>query len=225
MNIIAIIQARMGSKRYPKKMLSTFLGKPLLYSVVKQIMKTNFKPKIILATTDSNIDTPLANYGKKIGLKVMRGPNEDVMERFALTLKNYKCDAFFRVCGDSPLLLPFLFDEAVNIFKDKKYDIITNVYPRKFPEGMSVELIKSKLFLKVQETIIDKVDREHITRHFYCHPNNYKIYNIEPEIINFPNLSLAVDNFEDMKRIEEWYFTNSLNYEKLFPIKSPILNI
>ena len=39
-------------------------------------------------------DDPLALYGKYLGIKVERGPLEDVSERFALVLKKHKCDAF-----------------------------------------------------------------------------------------------------------------------------------
>ena len=42
----------------------------------------------------------------------------------------------------SPLLIPLLFNQAMSIYKNGSYDLVTNVFPRTFPVGMSVELIK-----------------------------------------------------------------------------------
>ena len=45
--------------------------------------------------------------------------------------------------GDSPLIDYKLINKAIKISKKyNKYDIITNVYPRTFPQGQSVEIIK-----------------------------------------------------------------------------------
>ena len=54
-----------------------------------------------------------------------------------------KAKYFVRINGDSPLIDPKLIDKAIKISKKKKgYDIITNVFPRTFPKGQSVEVIK-----------------------------------------------------------------------------------
>ena len=84
-----------------------------------------------------------------------------------MTLSKYKCDAFFRVCGDSPLLYSSLFDTAASLFEKANFDLITNVFPRTFPPGMSIELIKTKIFIEKENKIIDKYEREHLTQYFY----------------------------------------------------------
>jgi spore coat polysaccharide biosynthesis protein SpsF (cytidylyltransferase family) len=220
MNLIVIIQSRMTSRRYPGKMLAPFLGKPVLAHVVHRLKKTLINPLIVLATSDEIADDPLAIYSQQLGLKVVRGSRDDVMKRFILSLKQYKCDAFFRVCGDSPLLLPFLFDKAVSIFKSSSYDLVTNIYPRTFPVGMSVELIKTKTFIETEKKIIDKEDREHITKYFYNHSNDFQINNIECLKTINPKLKLAVDEPEDIQKLEEWHLKNGTNYEEIFPVLS-----
>ena len=149
----------MTSSRYPGKMLAPFLGKTVLDHVVERIKKTKINPTIILSTSKDKQDEPLEIYGKHLGLKVIRGSRNDVMGRFILTLKKYNCEAFFRVCGDSPLLFPSLFDEAALIYKNKELDLVTNVFPRSFPTGLSIELINTDTFFK----IVKKVDnvKEH----------------------------------------------------------------
>ena len=219
MIIKAIIQCRMSSHRFPGKVLAPFLGKPILAHIVDCIKRTKINPSIILATSDEKTDDPLATYGKYLGIEVVRGPRDDVLERFAKTLKKHKCDAFFRICGDSPLLLPLLFNQALLIYNNSSYDLVTNVFPRTFPVGMSVELIKTKRFLETKEKIVKKIDREHLTRYFYQNSKDFQIYNMEcGKSINL-DYKLAVDEIKDLKRLESWFLNKGDQYENLFPIK------
>ena len=153
MNVKFIIQCRMNSSRYPGKVLAPFLGKPLLAHIVDRIKSAKLKSSIILDTVDKRSDDPLEIYGKYLGIIVERGSLDDVSKRFALVLKKHKCEAFFRVCGDSPLLSTSLFNQALSIYKKNSYDLVTNVFPRTFPKGMSVELFKTETFLKYQKKL------------------------------------------------------------------------
>ncbi len=218
MNIISIIQSRMTSQRYPGKMLVSFLGKPLLANVVERIKLSKVNPPIVLATSDDFTDDPLVDYAKFLGIDVVRGSLDDVMSRFLLTLDKFKCDAFFRVCGDSPLLLPFMFDKAASIYRKSEYDLVTNVFPRTFPKGMSIELIKTKTFKETEKKIKNERDREHITQYFYDKKKEFKIHNIECMRILDPNLNLALDNPGDLTRIEKWEKRRDKDYEEVFPI-------
>ena len=219
MIINAIIQCRMTSDRFPGKVLAPFKGKPMLHHVLEQIKKTKVYSSIILATSIDKSDDPLTIYAKHIGLKVIRGSQNDVIQRYVVALNSYSCDAFFRICGDSPLLLPHLFDYAASIYKKKQFDIITNVYPRTYPAGMSVELIKTETFLKIKKKITNTDEKEHLSRYFYHNSNNFQIHNIECASSIDPNLSLAVDEVGDIKKIEKWLLGKKNNYKNLFPIK------
>lgn len=214
-----IIQCRMTSKRFPGKALAPFLNKPLLEHVVNQIKKSEAHPSIILATSDDNSDDPVACYAKNLGLKVVRGSLIDVVDRFALALKSYNCDAFFRVCADSPLLLPNLFNHARSIYRDNPYDVVTNIFPRTYPVGMSVELIKTEAFLKMKQNILSRDEKEHLSKYFYNNPQSFKIHNIECNLSINQNLKLAVDEYNDIKKIELWLSDKKDKIEDLFPIK------
>lgn len=219
MFIKAIIQCRMSSHRFPGKVLAPFLGKPILAHIVDCIKRTKINPSIILATSDEKTDDPLATYGKYLGIEVVRGPRDDVSERFAKTLKKHKCDAFFRICGDSPLLIPLLFNQAMSIYKNGSYDLVTNVFPRTFPVGMSVELIKTKRFLETKKKIVKKIDREHLTKYFYQNFKDFQIYNMKCDKSINLNYKLAVDEIKDLKRLESWFLSKGDQYENLFPMK------
>ena len=156
---------------------------------------------------------------QQIGLKVIRGSRDDVIQRFALTLKHYNCEAFFRICADSPLLLPHLFDHAVSIYQKKSYDIITNVFPRTYPAGMSVELFKTDKFLNLKNFFLNDDEKEHISKYYYLNSNDFQIHNIECATQIQPELNLTVDEIGDIKKIEKWLLNNKSDYKNLFPIK------
>ena len=56
------------------------------------------------------------------------------MRDLKMPFKKYKPDCFVRVCGDSPLIDTGLIEEAINIYKNNKADLVTNVFPRSFPK-------------------------------------------------------------------------------------------
>ena len=63
--------------------------------------------------------------------------------------QKYKKKYFIRVSGDSPLIDYKIVDKSIDIFKKKKYfDIITNTFPKTFPQGQSVEIIKASILKK-----------------------------------------------------------------------------
>ena len=66
--IIAVIQARIASKRMPKKAILKFGAATLNGSVINRLKKGKIVKKIILATTNSFTDDKLAKIGlsKKI---------------------------------------------------------------------------------------------------------------------------------------------------------------
>ena len=66
------------------------------------------------------------------------------------TAKANKAKFFVRISGDSPLIDPKIIDKAIKIsHKQGKYDIITNVFPRTFPKGQSVEVIKTSILKSI----------------------------------------------------------------------------
>ena len=66
MKIVAIIQTRTGSRRFPKKVLKNILNKSLIDWVIYRTKKSSKLKQIILATTKLKKDDVLVNIAKKI---------------------------------------------------------------------------------------------------------------------------------------------------------------
>src|SRR5882724_9596674 len=57
---LALIQARMGSSRFPGKVLEDLWGRPMLWHVVNRVRKAKRVGKVVVATTDLAVDDPIA---------------------------------------------------------------------------------------------------------------------------------------------------------------------
>ena len=73
----------MGSSRFPGKVLKTLPGGlSLIGFLLARLSKCTALDKIVLATTDREIDTSLAEHVKKLGYEVFRGSENDVLDRY-----------------------------------------------------------------------------------------------------------------------------------------------
>tara|TARA_Y100000996_G_scaffold414054_1_gene403898 strand:- start:1054 stop:1746 length:693 start_codon:yes stop_codon:yes gene_type:complete len=65
-NILAIIPARGGSKRVPRKNLKKILGVPLVAHAVLQAKESKYINQIIVSTDDSEIESVASDYGAQV---------------------------------------------------------------------------------------------------------------------------------------------------------------
>lgn len=193
------VQARMSSDRFPGKVLAPFRGKPLIDHVMSAGMEVD---DTVLVTSDQVSDDPLAMHGAARGWEVFRGDLDNVFKRFRDAGRAYPSQWIVRISGDSPLILADVVRTCLGAAHDSEHDVVTNVRPRCFPKGQSVEVIRASLFEAVPLDGMGDEEREHVTPYFYGRPERYKIQNVtRPD--DFPiDMDCAVDTLEDLKRLE-----------------------
>lgn len=201
-NLGAALIARMTSQRLPGKVLTQVEGKPLLAYTLERLQRSTLNLEIVVATSDESTDDPLEAFADRHGLKCIRGPLDDVAGRFLKVTEALGLEGVFRVNGDSPLIDLRLFVKAAQTFVDHDVDLVTNVMPRHYPPGISVELIRSSSFRNVYEQITDAKDREHVTRYFYKNPEQFNIVNLRPDKV-YPESHFAVDDPCDLQRFRQ----------------------
>ena len=165
--MLCIIQARYSSKRLPGKVLKNILGTTVLKRVVNQVKKSKKINRIIIATSRHKTDKKIINFCDKNKIYCMAGPLNNVFKRFYSIIVHEDYKSFVRISADSPLIDPSIIDRAVTLFNKNRYDIVTNVFPRTFPKGFSVEVVNSKLILDFLLKIKKKKNQEHLTSFFY----------------------------------------------------------
>jgi len=200
-NIVAIIQARMGSTRLPNKMMLSLHGKPIIEWVVERVKKSKKIDNIILATSINRENDILEKYSKEsLGIAVYRGSEDNVLNRFYEAGKISKATYIIRVCADNPLIDGKEIDNLIDFYFQNSYDYIYNHIPKNnsYPDGLGAEMISFKLLEELENAVTSSKEREHSFLHITNNPEKYSIGTFEPEKeIAFPELRFDVDSFED----------------------------
>lgn len=200
--MLLIIQARCSSRRLKNKVLLKLNNKTVILHLIDTIKKNKKINKIVVATSNKKTDDKLIRYLKKVNISFYRGDLENVAERLCLAAKKYKAKKFMRISADSPLLDNAVINKAIQINKNfPSYDLITNLYPRTFPKGQSVEIIKTSI-LEKNIKLMNKSEREHVTKFFYTDKIKIKIKNFK-RFKNFKFKNYCIDNKRDIKKIKK----------------------
>jgi spore coat polysaccharide biosynthesis protein SpsF len=197
--VLAIVQARLSSKRLPGKVLREVGGAPLLSYVLGRLGRSETLTKVIVATSVGADDDAIAEFCRRSDVTCIRGPLDDVAARFRMVVEATNEPAFLRISADSPMIDPAIVDRAVRLFRDGMWDLVTNVAKRTFPKGQSVEVLGSAAFVRASRDFVDAVDKEHVTPYFYRHTDRFSIENFECER-QLGELSMVVDTPEDLQR-------------------------
>jgi spore coat polysaccharide biosynthesis protein SpsF len=203
--VLVIIQARNASSRLPGKILMKLDGKPLIQHTIERAKKSRFSDKVILATSDSPTDNPVAELCINEGFEHVRGPEEDVLKRFMIAAEPFKPELIVRICGDEPLLDPEIIDKSIELHRRSCADYSTTCGT--VPNGLDVEIINYDVLKKVDEVAEKDEDREHVTRYILNHPSSFKIETLDfGKKLARPDIKLTVDTQEDLEFIKKIYF-------------------
>lgn len=192
----------MTSKRLPGKVLRSVCGKPMLEYLLERLNHCENVKEIVIATSCDPSDEPIAEFCSAMNISCFQGPLLNVAKRFYDLITDYGFDKFVRISGDSPLLDQRLIDSGIRLFLDWDYDMVTNIFPRTFPKGQSVEILKSDVFSEAFEKMKEDDDLEHVTKYIYKNSNTYKIHNFESGE-RLGNIQLSVDTEEDLLKFEQ----------------------
>jgi spore coat polysaccharide biosynthesis protein SpsF (cytidylyltransferase family) len=162
LKIVAGIQARMGSKRLPDKMMKTLVGKTMLEHIFDRLKKSNEIDEIVLATTVEPKDDALVEIAKQNNISFFRGDEVDVLGRLYSTLQYVQGDALIRLTGDNPLIDPHIIDVLVKEYRKRVNEIsfATTCLPLTYPEGYSMELISKNAFANLDRVLKTLTERE-----------------------------------------------------------------
>ena len=204
MNIVAIIQARLGSTRLPGKVLNKVDGKTLLSYQIDRIRKANMIDKIVVATTLENTDQPIVQHCYEMGVDFYRGSEDDVLSRYYETAKKYDSDVIVRLTSDCPLIDPVIIDNTIKLFIDSGSNYASNTVPpdsSTFPDGSDVEVFDFLSLERAFNECSDRHDREHVTFYFWKYKNDFKTIQLKNGK-DFSKYRITVDYPEDFEVIK-----------------------
>ena len=199
--IVAIIQARMGSTRITGKIMKTIIGKPMIEYLLDRISKSILINDIIVATSDHEENIELIKFLNSKNIKCLVGDEEDVLSRYYFAAKKYKAQTIIRITADCPLIDPLVVDNTIRKFIEDSVDYTSNIFPRSFPKGLDTEVFSFQALEKAHNETTSKYDREHVTP-YIRESGQFKISNYSYKE-DFSNIRLTVDWSEDFILIDK----------------------
>lgn len=207
--VVAIIQARMGSRRLPGKSMADLAGKPLLWHVLARVTRSQKVDEVVLATTTKEEDDVLANLAREFGVSVFRGSENDLLDRYYQAAKKFKADIVVRIPADNPCLEPAEIDRIIEYHKRGESDFssnLQNIDGNGYPNGLGAEVYNFDTLEKLWHIAEEPRHREHVSNYLFENRDKFVIGTIPcPEEFRRPDLKLDVNTEEELRFIRAVY--------------------
>lgn len=195
--VIAVVQARMESTRFPRKMLEKLGGLTVYEWVIERLKKSALLDKLIIALPDTSENDVLDDIANKKGVSVVRGPMNDVLYRYILAARKFEADAIVRICADNPFVDPVEVDRLIAYYNEHQPDYAFNhldKFNNGYPNGLGAEIVSRSTLECIHVEAVSSSEREHIFNYIWSHQENFNIQTFRaPESIAYPALKLDID--------------------------------
>ena len=148
MNNLAIIPARGGSKRIPRKNVKKFAGKPVISYSIEAALKSKIFDEVMVSTDDEDISSIAQEYGASVPF--LRSPeNSDdyagVADVCLEVIENYQKAGrlFDHVCcifPTAPLIQYKNLLEAIQLLNGQKFDCVFTAVEYGYPIQRSLQI-------------------------------------------------------------------------------------
>lgn len=178
--VVAVIQARMGSTRLPGKVLRPVAGKPLLWHIVHRLKACRLLEDIAVATTVNPADEAIVEWCNQEGITVVRGPEQNVLARYATAAEKLDADIIVRVTSDAPFIDAGFVDHLVATLIEQDGDyVLMDEGTECAHEGVD-PFSRRALDRLMMDAAHEPAAREHVTGYFKLHPDFVKIVRAAP---------------------------------------------
>lgn len=153
MSNIAIIPARGGSKRIPRKNIKYFLGKPIIAYSIQTALESKLFDEVMVSTDDEEIAEIAKSYGASVPF--MRSANNandhastvDVLKEVLSKYSNKNISFRYSCCiyATAPFVTKEKLISAFDILLNNKYDTVAPVMPYSFPVQRGLKMKEGKV--------------------------------------------------------------------------------
>ncbi|SDL81063.1 spore coat polysaccharide biosynthesis protein SpsF [Salinimicrobium catena] len=202
-----ITQARIGSSRFPEKVLQKVNGHTMLGLHLYRLKRSRYGDNITVATTKEEGVEQIINIADFMNVRVYQGSTTDVLDRFykAASGFNPNPDYVVRVTSDCPLIDPTLIDDVVEMTVANDLDYGSNVLKQEFPDGQDIEVFKFSALEKAWKGARLNSDREHVTPFIRKNSSyfNEEMFRSDNYAVpgNYSDIRMTVDEPVDLETI------------------------
>lgn len=172
MTTFVVLQARMGSRRLPGKVLLPVRGeKTVIAEIVERCLTIMGIEGVICAIPDTIDCEGLAAAAKTAGGIVFRGSENDVLDRYYRAARRYSVDTVVRITGDCPLIDPHLCSNVIRTFHLSGADLVANDILQTWPIGLGCEVFSFACLDRAASEARMPEEREHVSPFMLNHPD------------------------------------------------------
>lgn len=209
MNILTIIQARVGSTRLRNKVLMPLSSKPLLFHLFERVVSAKFVGKVVIATTQEAGDDLITDLCRENKIECFRGHPNDLLDRHYKAALKYSPQAVVKIPSDCPLIDPGVIDKVLKYYIDNhnKFDFVSNLHPPSYPDGNDIEIMSMSVLKDAWINAKKDFEREHTTPYIWERPDKFRIGNVLWESgLNYSmSYRFTIDYEEDYQFIKKIY--------------------
>lgn len=142
MRVVGVIPARLGSERFPGKVLSPVRGRPLIQHVHDRLTEARTVDRVLVATDDRSVLEAVSGFGGTAAL--VEEPCACGSDRVAAAVRQISADVVVNLQGDQPLVDPDDIDRTVRALSDEpRWDLTTLAFPEREEQGLvSPDVVK-----------------------------------------------------------------------------------
>lgn len=203
---VAVVQARLGSHRFPRKMLAVLGEHSLLEWVVTRVGQSDAIDRVVVATTLEPLDDQIVTECGRLGVDVVRGSTDDVLDRFMAALHDDECDTVVRVCADNPFVDASCITAVIDEHRSTGADYSFNHRPFgvcNYADGFGVEVISRVLLTDLDGRDLSAEHREHVTLAIADGSVEAHVHGCEaPPSLARPELRFDVDEPQDLQHLQ-----------------------
>ncbi len=149
---IAIIPARGGSKRIPRKNIRDFLGKPIIAYSIEAALESQLFDEVLVSTDDAEIAEIAKKYGAGIFKRSIKNSDDfatlsDVIEEFkeGCIHNKKKYETICCILATAPFVTPKIIKEGYDNLVARKADSVRPVIKFSYPIQRALKLDKGKM--------------------------------------------------------------------------------
>jgi len=221
------IQARIGSKRFPGKVLKKICAKTIIELIIERLEKVKNIDKIILVTGSIDKNKSLVDEARHLKLEYFCGNEDNVLDRMHKASQKYNPDNIVRITADCPLIDFNIINNGLEIFLKNNFDMLSNGRKRTFPHGYDFDIFKKTALKKAWEDNVKKFENIKVFHNTFIPPTKYIVEKkkfINHDLVNEIDLSgirVTLDYPEDFEVIKKIY-ENLYEKNRLFGLEEVV---
>ena len=214
----------MGSTRLPGKSMLPLAGRPLVERMLQRLKRCKKINELVLAIPDNSSNRILEEVAKDVDVKVFKGSEDNLVERYWMASTDSKADVVVRIPADNPTPEPNEIDKIIKFHIENNRNgfssNLSEIDGSGYPDGIGAEVFDFESLDKLINKNLTPDEKEHVHLNFYNYqkklPKDKEKCPVKT--IKCPKEFARPELVLDVNTNDQYLFMKSL-YDNLYPVK------